>query len=143
MEKAFNLWEQHFKINEKKDTFLTPVFCFSNLNDFSDEMLGWMTAELNSSLRKTKAFKNTRFVFASPSPDKRIADFFNRFGFEKILRYIIPVAKKQIQTPPGSCSAKKRTKNERVEKNMKSDNVSNFNIGKHWDREHQRLFIIL
>ena len=130
VEKAFSLWEQHFKINEKKDTFLTPVFCFSNLNDFSDEMLGWMTAELNSSLRKTKAFKNTRFVFASPSPDKRIADFFNRFGFEKILRYIIPTAKKQTQNPMAVVQAKKEPRTKELKKNMKSDNVSNFNMGK-------------
>ena len=129
VEKAFSLWEQHFKLNEKKDTFLTPVFCFSNLNDFSDEMLGWMTAELNSSLRKTKAFKNTRFVFASPSPDKRIADFFNRFGFEKILRYIIPTGKKQTQNPMADVQAKKEPRTKELKKNMKSDNVSNFNMG--------------
>ena len=83
------LYENHFSIDGKPDEFMTPVFALSNLNDFSDDLLSWMSGELNLALRQTKAFENARFVFTSPAPDKRVTGFFNRFGFEKILRYII------------------------------------------------------
>ena len=34
------LYENHFSIDGKPDEFMTPVFALSNLNDFSDDLLG-------------------------------------------------------------------------------------------------------
>ena len=102
---------------------MTPVLSFSNLNDFSDDMLTWMSGKLNLALRQSKAFENARFVFTSPSPDSRVTDFFNRFGFEKILRYVITPPK----TFPDNKLSKENTFTEPLtkglKKTMKSDTV--------------------
>ena len=128
LEKVLKLCEKYFSFDEKGKEYLTPVLSFSNLNDFSDSMLLWMSTELNSSLRKSHAFKNARFVFTSPSPNKQVADFFNRFGFEKILRYIIPgITKPSRNEKEKKALPQPVTKG--LKKNMKSDKVVNLNMG--------------
>ena len=125
---VLKLCEKYFSLDENGEEYLTPVLSFSNLNDFSDSMLLWMSTELNSSLRQSQAFKNARFVFTSPSPNKQVADFFNRFGFEKILRYIIPGLKKQSLNEEEK-KALQQPVTKGLKKNMKSDKVVNINMG--------------
>lgn len=124
LSKFLKLYEDHFSIDGTPEEFMTPVLSLSNLNDFSDDMLTWMSGKLNLALRQSKAFENARFVFTSPAPDSRVTDFFNRFGFEKILRYVITPPK---NFPDNKLATKENTFTEPLtkglKKTMKSDTV--------------------
>ena len=78
-----------------------------------------MSTELNSSLRHRSPQECTIQV----SPNKQVADFFNRFGFEKILRYII-LGQLNSQKHEGK-KALPQPVTKGLKKNMKSDKVVN------------------
>jgi len=62
------------------------LLCIAGLDKVSEEVLFWLSGELNHAIRKVPAFRNTRFIFTTESENKKLEDFFNRFGFEKVRR---------------------------------------------------------
>jgi hypothetical protein len=82
------------------------VITIKDLGCFSDKMIKWIGDVFNNAIRKSKAFKGTRFVFSCESITDREKSFFDQFGFEKIhLVEIDPPSKKAtsknvIEQPP-------------------------------------------
>lgn len=73
------------------------VLALNDLNNYSDDMLTWLSESFNQVIRKSKAFKSCRFIFTSEEVTDRIKAFFDSFGFEKIhLVKFAPVEEKEI-----------------------------------------------
>lgn len=60
------------------------VLSLNNLREYSDKMLHWLGEVFNPTIRKSKAFKNARFLFSTDQLCDRQRQFFGKFGFEKI-----------------------------------------------------------
>ena len=86
------------------------VLAITNLSDYSDEMLSWLSDCLNPVIRKSKAFKGCRFVFTSEQISDRINTFFDSFGFEKIHMVEVESAEEKkridIDNPSSSLASK-------------------------------------
>lgn len=108
-----HLVENFEKLLEKANTPSTPpkvVLALQTFDEYSDEMLAWLSSELNQSFRESKAFNGCRFVFAMSEQSERTEKFFNDFGFENVHRNTILGEERQapIQEKTGPGLAKPR-----------------------------------
>ena len=101
------------------------TFCFSNLSSFTSEMLDWICLDLNNALRKSNICRGARFVFTDRDKSNNWANFFNRFGFEKVKRLkITPKRMQSSQTQVGLLQTKELKKimnSSTMESNMRAD----------------------
>ena len=79
-----DLIEESLAESKAQPERFTPVFIFEDLDLIPEEIQSWLTNEFNQSLRKSKFFKNTRFIFTSSSSGTAFETFFADFGFSEL-----------------------------------------------------------
>lgn len=84
------LLEDSLEEQEIDHQSITPVLILDDLDLYGNETIDWLTGPFNQTIRKSKLFKRTRFLFSAKEHNSQLQGIFDRFGLEKVQQFSLP-----------------------------------------------------
>jgi len=84
------LLEDSLEEQEIDHQSITPVLILDDLDLYGNKTIDWLTGPFNQTIRNSKLFKRTRFLFSAKEHNSQLQGIFDRFGFEKVQQFPLP-----------------------------------------------------